>query len=394
MPKGKKRKTSTVPPPGQPWISYCRNPARMTAGNRATLLVDGASAYPSMLDAIFAATSTILMDSYIFNDDSAGRAFANALASAARRGVSTWLIRDGAGTWSVDRAFFRKLKEAGVHVLEYRPIAPWRRGFGLLRRNHRKLLVVDGRVGFAGGMNVGGEWLPREDGGQGWHDIHVRIEGPAAQDLSRLALATWKSHGNVDLDRRLFLPEAVSAGEEHVNVVGSGEIKMRRAIRESYLHAIRRAERYIYIANAYFVPDRGFRRALRNACARGVDVRVMVPAKGDILPVRMASQALYGRLLRAGVRIFLWKREVLHAKTAVIDGEWATVGSFNIDHRSWTMNLEVNVDVVGARFSDGLRKVFESDETHCSELSREDWARRPFLQRVVERFFRLFRRWM
>ncbi|MDD5306716.1 MAG: phospholipase D-like domain-containing protein [Deltaproteobacteria bacterium] len=366
----------------------------MTAGNRATLLVDGASAYPSMLDAIFAATSTILMDSYIFNDDSAGRAFANALASAARRGVSTWLIRDGAGTWSVDRAFFRKLKEAGVHVLEYRPIAPWRRGFGLLRRNHRKLLVVDGRVGFAGGMNVGGEWLPREDGGQGWHDIHVRIEGPAAQDLSRLALATWKSHGNVDLDRRLFLPEAVSAGEEHVNVVGSGEIKMRRAIRESYLHAIRRAERYIYIANAYFVPDRGFRRALRNACARGVDVRVMVPAKGDILPVRMASQALYGRLLRAGVRIFLWKREVLHAKTAVIDGEWATVGSFNIDHRSWTMNLEVNVDVVGARFSDGLRKVFESDETHCSELSREDWARRPFLQRVVERFFRLFRRWM
>jgi cardiolipin synthase A/B len=366
----------------------------MSAGNRVTLLVDGASAYRAMLDAIAGAKSTILMDSYIFNDDRAGRAFADALGAAARRGVNTRLIYDGVGNWNVDGGFFRGMEQAGVHVLEYHPIAPWRRGFGLLRRNHRKLLVADGRIGFVGGMNVGDEWLPRDDGGQGWHDIHAKIEGPAVTELSRLALSTWKSHGEVNLDRRLFLPDVPPAGDENVNVVGSRERRMHKAIRDSYLHAIRRAERYIYIANAYFVPDRGFRRALRNACSRGVDVRVMVPAKGDILPVRMAGQALYGRLLRAGVRIFLWQREVLHAKTAVIDGEWATVGSYNIDRRSWTMNLEVNVDVVGARFSAGLRKVFEGDQASCTELSREEWARRPFLQRIVERFFRLFRKWM
>jgi cardiolipin synthase len=190
------------------------------------------------------------------------------------------------------------------------------------------------------------------------------------------------------------LPEVERVGSTFANIIGSRERKKRRVIRQSYLHAIRNAERYIYIANAYFLPGRGFRRALRNAVKRGVDVRVMVPARGDILPVQLASQALYGPLMRAGIRVFLWHQAVLHAKTAVIDDQWSTVGSFNIDHRSWAMNLEVNVNVVGPEFAGQLREVFESDQSACEELTPVVWRRRPILLRLLEGFCYLFRNWM
>lgn len=366
----------------------------MESGNRVALLVDAAEAYPAMLGALDGAERTVLMDSYIFNDDDAGRLFGDALMKAAKRGVRTYLIVDAIGTMHVDDAFFDEMRRAGVHVLTYRTWAPWRRSFGFLRRNHRKMLVVDGAVGFAGGLNIGAEWLAVNDGGHGWHDIHVRVEGPAVREFSRLAMATWHGHGNIQLDSRNFLPEVPPVGDEYVNIVGSRERKNRKAIRESYLQAIRRATQYIYIANAYFLPDLGFRRALKNAVKRGVDVRVMVPKEGDIMPVQLASQALFGRLMRMGIRILLWQNAVLHAKTATIDGQWATVGSFNIDHRSWAMNLEVNVNVVGPTLSNRLREVFLQDESRCITLSPTEWKRRPLLIKLLEKFFFLFRRLM
>jgi cardiolipin synthase len=347
-----------------------------------------------MLEAIAGAQRSVLMDSYLFNDDVAGRAFADALKERASVGVPVHLIVDGVGTLNVPRSFFEGLEEAGIRVLEYNPVAPWRKHWGILRRNHRKLLVVDGCVGFAGGLNVGDEWLPKQLGGMGWHDVHVRVIGPAVRDLSRLAISTWKAHRGVDLDARIFLPEVAPAGEALVSIIGSGERKKRRTIQRSYLHAIKRARDYIYIANAYFIPGAGFRRALYNAVRRGVDVRVMLPASGDIYPVQMASRALYSRLLKRGVRLLLWQGAVLHAKTAVIDDAWATVGSYNIDRRSWAMNLEVNVNVLGPGTAGELRRVFERDRAMCEELTYDRWHRRPLGQKLVERFFHLFRRLM
>jgi cardiolipin synthase len=366
----------------------------MRSGNQVDLLVDGAEAYPAMLEAIAAAKKTILMASYIFNGDRAGQMFAEALADRARSGVAVYLIVDGLGTLQVPGEFFEELSQSGVVILEYRPPAPWRRGWGLLRRDHRKVLVVDGEVGFTGGLNVGSEWLPLEAGGQGWHDIHARIRGPAVRELAKLIVSTWAIHGGVILDARRFLPAVEAVGTTYSSIIGSRERKKRKVIRQSYLHAIRHARDYIFIANAYFLPGRGFRRALRNAVRRGVDVRVMVPARGDILPVQLASQALYGSLLRAGIKVFLWKQAVLHAKTAVIDDQWATVGSFNIDHRSWAMNLEVNVNVVGSELAGQLRQVFEADQGRCEQLTRRKWRRRPLLLRLLEGFFYLFRNWM
>jgi cardiolipin synthase len=371
-----------------------RSPDLAVAGNRVRLLVDGEEAYPAMLEAIAGARRGILMDSYIFENDVAGGLFGDALAERARSGVRVHLTVDSVGTINVPEGFFDGLRRAGVEVLEYHPVAPWRKGWGLLRRNHRKLLVVDGVVGFAGGINIGDAWLPKKLGGLGWHDVHVRIEGPAASDLARLAMATWRRHADIRPNPRLFAPEVADAGGTAVTIIGSGERKKRRSIRGAYLRAIRQARHYIYIANAYFIPDLGLRRALRNAVRRGIDVRVMVPANGDILPVQLASQALLGRILRCGIRVFLWQGAMLHAKTAVIDDDWSTVGSFNLDHRSWSMNLEVNVNVVEPAFAARLREVWERDEALCVELTREAWRARPLLKRLIERFFFLFHRWM
>ena len=398
MPLLRKRKSpSEIPAPAvadEDWAPYCRFPGHMIGGNDVRLLVDGGQAFPAMLEAIDGAERTVLMESYIFHDDEAGRLFAGALARAAARGVITCLGVDGLGTMHVPAAFFEEMERAGVRVLEYRPPSPWRRQWGLLRRNHRKLLVVDNAVGFTGGINIGDEWLPREQGGLGWHDIHVRIEGPAVRELTRLSISTWRTHGEVDLPPHEFLPPSPAAGDTWAAVVGSRERKRRKAIRQSYLHAINRARRYIYLANAYFLPDRAYRHALGNAVKRGVDVRVMVPARGDILAVQLASQSLYGRLLRRGVRLFLWNDALLHAKTAVIDDLWATAGSFNIDHRSWAMNLEVNANIVGPVFAGRLREQFEEDQQRCTELAYHVWRRRPWPLRFLERFFGLFRRWM
>jgi cardiolipin synthase len=207
-------------------------------------------------------------------------------------------------------------------------------------------------------------------------------------------MSTWHGHAGIMLDPNRFLPDAIQVGSEYVCIIGSRERKKRKAIRKSYLHAIRRAREYIYIANAYFLPDRGFRRALKNAVKRGVDVRVMVPGEGDILSVRMASQALFGRLLRMGVRVLLWQNALLHAKTAVIDGQWTSIGSSNIDHRSWSMNLEVNVIVVGSTISNRLREVFQRDEEQCLALTPVAWKRRPLFIKLLEKFFYLFRKLM
>jgi cardiolipin synthase A/B len=372
----------------------CLAPEAMVGGNLVTLLVDGEQAYPAMLEAIALAERSVLMDSYIFNDDDAGRAFAAALAERARAGIPVHLTVDGVGTLGVPSEFFDELRGAGVEVLVYKPIPFWRKGWGLLRRNHRKLLVIDGRVGFAGGINIGDAWLPREKGGRGWHDIHIRVEGPAVRKLASLSLSTWEKLAGLRPNWRLFAPDVPPAGGTSVSIVGSRERKKRRPIRRSYVHAIKSARRYIYIANAYFVPDRGIRRALRNAVRRGVDVRVMVPAKGDIPFVQLASEALYDRALKAGVRMLLWQDAVLHAKTAVIDDQWATIGSFNLDHRSWSMNLEVNVNVVERDFALRLRAVYELDEARCAVLEREAWRRRPLWRRFAQWFFFLFHRWM
>jgi len=362
-------------------------------GNQLRLLRDGSAAYPEMLAAIASAEQQILLEMYWFGSDSIGRKFAAALAAAAQRGVEVAIIFDAVGSVGASYQMFDELSRAGAQVIEYNPIAPWKRRFRLsklTRRDHRKILVVDGKTGFTGGINIADYWLPLDDGGAGWRDDMVRIEGPAVAGLSDCFARVWgRLRG-----RKLSLPDAVlqppssQSGRRlrlpAVRVLGQRFLRTQREISRAYLHYLRRAQRRIFIANSYFVPDGRVLRALTRAARRGVDVRIIVPGQSDVDIVRHASRAVWGRLLRAGVRIFEWEESVLHAKTAVVDGLWSTIGTFNFDYMSLRMNLEVNVSVLDERFAERMESSFLEDSVRCREVFLVDFRFRPLGQRLLE----------
>ena len=373
------------------------NRHRAIDGHRVELLVDGKETFPAMLEAIEDAERFVSLETYIFQPDRIGHIFRDALARAARRGVEVRVVFDSIGSYDTDGAFWHPLAEAGADLLEFHPVASWRQRWPetLNRRNHRKLLVVDGEVGFCGGINIHDEELPADQGGAGWRDIHVRLRGPAIREMHRQFLATWRYGGGPPpRDLEALLPRPSQAGPLTVRVVGTEAFRQRRSIQQAYLHAIRQARRFVYLWNPYFIPDRDVRRGLRNACRRGVDVRVIVPARSDVVAAQFASRRLFERLLRYGVRIFEWREHVMHAKCGVIDAEWSTVGSYNLDHRSLLHSLEMNVMVYGDEFGRQMVETFERDLGSCAEVDPEAWAYRPLLDRLLERFFYMFRYWL
>jgi cardiolipin synthase len=371
----------------------------MTSGNRVSLLRNGESAFPEMIRAIDAARSTINLEIYCIRSDETGWTFARHLAERARLGVEVNLIYDGFGSFGTSWEFFHYLESAGVRLLEFHPLFPWRRSWGWQKRDHRKMLIVDGEVGFTGGLNIGDEYA----GDHGWRDTQVRIEGPAVREMQRLFLATWKRYDGRPLDPYRYFPAQPSNGEARhpvddrsslVQVMGNHEWKNRHRIRKSFLRGIREAKKSIHIAHAYFVPDRGIRRALRNAVRRGVEVTLLLPGVSDVLPIDYASRALYARFLCCGVRIFEWPHPVLHSKTVIIDRIWSSVGSYNIDHRSLFHNLEVIVNVYDEGFGERMEEAFAKDLSGSKEVVLSEWERRPLHQRALERFFYFFRYWL
>jgi cardiolipin synthase A/B len=363
--------------------------AHCVDGNEVRLLRNGEQAYPQMLSAIAAAREQVLLEMYWFGSDSIGRKFAAALAEAAQRGVEVSIIYDAVGSVGASEDMFAELRRAGARVIEFNPIAPWKRRFRLsklTRRDHRKILIVDGKTGFTGGINIADFWLPREEGGAAWRDDMVRLDGPAVADLSDCFALSWKRLRGAPLRLVGFVaaPPARVAAIQAVRVLGQHFLRTQRQISRAYLHYVQRAQSRVFIANSYFVPDRRILRALSRAARRGVDVRIIVPGQSDVDIVRHASRAVWGRLLRAGVRIFEWDESVLHAKSAVIDGRWSTTGTFNFDYLSLRLNLEVNVSVLDERFASRLQDSFLEDFGLCREVRLVDFRFRPLGQRLLE----------
>lgn len=352
-----------------------------------------------MLQAIDSAQRQVLLEMYWFDSDHVGRLFATALLAAAARGVDVRVIYDAIGSIDADGQMFEELVLGGVKVLEFNPILPWRKRFRwarVSRRDHRKILVVDGCVGFTGGINIAAPWWPDDESVEPWRDDMVRVEGPAVEGFVHLFEATWQLESGESLelfesqvvgDRRM--PEDLA-----VSVLGENYFRNRQQIASAYLANIRTAQRRIWITNSYFVPDRPVVKSLITAAQRGVDVRVLLPGEIDIKIVRYASQAVWGKLMRAGVRIFEWSGNVLHAKTAVIDGEWCTIGTFNLDHLSVFTNLEVNLSVRDAEFGEALEQGFLWDLKRSREITRHDFAFRPLGERLLELFLYRFRKLM
>ncbi|MBX5482822.1 MAG: cardiolipin synthase ClsB [Myxococcaceae bacterium] len=362
------------------------DPSRMVPGNRFKLLRDGVEAFPEMLDAIRAARRKIRLEVYMFIDDAVGALFARALAEAAARGVQVKVLYDWLGSLPTRRAFFRRLRAEGVDVRAFKPLN-FARGIGaLIRRDHRKILVVDGEVAFVGGINLAAQWAPRGRGqGGGWRDDVMKIEGPAALTLERLFCASWRMEAHKRLyryRRRSARRRLLQPGDANAVILSS-----RRAIHRAYLRAIEHARRSVMIANAYFLPDGRLMRALRQAAQRGVSVQLILAGKSDHPWVKWATRALYDRMLGWGVQIYEWYDGVLHSKTAVVDGTWGTVGSFNLEPMSRRFNYEANLVFTDPRWGAALQRSFLEDSRLCRRITRDVWTKRPWWHRVIERLF-------
>jgi cardiolipin synthase len=362
--------------------------AEAVPGHRVEVLLDGAQAFPAMLRAIDAAERSCYLETYILRDDRIGRTFARALAGRARAGVETALIYDAVGSLGLPASYVGYLAEAGVRVASYHG-RPWR-VWEWNQRDHRKSLVVDGRVGFLGGINIGDEYDAREKGGGGWRDTQVRIEGPAVAEITRLFARTFLETTGRPLERAGEASPPPLGGPASVAVLGNRRHGERSKLRRAYLDAIDAARGRVRITSAYFIPDRGIRRALARAARRGVDVRVITAGVSDVLAEQLASRALYPGLLKAGVRLFERIERVLHAKTAVVDGRWSAVGSYNLNRRSIFHDLEVLATIVDEDTGAALERAFERDLADSLEVTRRAVRARPLLERALGQFFLRF----
>ena len=362
-------------------------------GNACQLLRDGVEAYPAMLAAIRGARRSIHLETYMFITDAVGEVFGEALAEAAERGVHVKVLYDALGSWTSRRGFFEALRARGVDIRPFKPFSSLGRGLRhLLRRDHRKILVVDGEVAFIGGVNISAHWAP-EGQGRAWRDDVLRVEGPAVYELERRFVATWRMafqdrfRSWREARRRRRQAALQKRGEVSLAVLSS-----RRSIHRAYLHAISRARRSVLVAAAYFIPDRKLVAALREAAQRGVEVSLLLNARSDHPWLVHATRAFYEKLLTAGVRIFEWERCVLHAKTAVVDGVWGTIGSFNLERLSLLFNHEVNAVFADPRLGRLLEESFRADCQSCREVDLERFRRRPLWRKLFERVLYAFRK--
>jgi cardiolipin synthase len=378
--------TSTPPsnPPPSGEAGAPPDPQWFTVGGDAVrLLRDGASAFPAMLDAIARARNEVLLEMYWVGADAVGERFRDALATQARAGVRVCVIYDSIGSLGITPAWWRPLFAAGGRAVEFHSISPLDPRFRLARvelRDHRKILVVDGTLGFTGGINLALPWSPTDEGGEGWRDDVIEVRGPAARELRSLFYGTWRklTRESKPLDVR-----PLSRKHKRPVWVLASQWRTLRSIHREYLVRIARARDRIDIANSYFVPDRRVRAALARAVARGVRVRVLVPSKSDVPVIQYAVEALFDTLLRHGVEVWTLPR-MLHAKTAIVDEAFTTIGSYNLDQRSWRKNLEVNLAVEDGAFARHVRSWFDRDLQTATRVDRAAWRERSMARRGLE----------
>ena len=375
----------------------------LIAGNKVTLLYDGPQTMAAMMEAISAAKNHINLETYIFDQDAVGLQFAELLIARQRSGVQVHVIYDAIGTLGTPQAFFDKMHEAGIQLVAFNPINPLK----LLalwapnNRDHRKILVVDGRVAFTGGVNISSTYAnsslfrskSRTNAKVGCRDTHLRIEGPAVAALQWEFLNNWVGQMAPALSDSNFFPPPTTAGNQLVRILASAP-GGDQDIYAAYILAINAAVKSVHITCAYFVPDVQILRALTQAAGRGVDVKLILPGVIEGGLVFYAGHSFYTEMLASGIRLYELQIAVLHAKTAVIDGMWSTVGSTNIDTRSFLHNYELNAVVFDSAFGAALESAFEEDLRFSKEVTPAQWAKRPFSNRVKEWAARRLEYWL
>jgi cardiolipin synthase len=375
----------------------------LTKGNKITLLADGPSAYAAMFKAMQGAKDHINLESYIFEDDETGRKFAALLLRKQAEGVQVNLIYDSLGSMKTPGAFFQRLRDGGIQVVEFNPINPMNAGetWGLTHRDHRKILIVDGKVAIMGGINISKVYssnpLKRKKNVKTpihWRDTDIQVEGPAVAEFQKLFLDTWMRQKGARLSARNYFPDQKESGKALVRVIGSTPGESNRIPFIVYVSAITFAEHSIHITNSYFIPDDQIVKALTEAAGRGVDVKIILPGTTDSKLALYAQRHHYSVLLKSGVKVYEHRTSLLHAKTATIDSVWSTVGSTNMDYLSLLNNDEVNAVILTHDFAVEMEKMFAGDLSNSRQITGEEWKKRPLLPRVGEWFVSLFGRWL
>ncbi|HZD41591.1 MAG TPA: cardiolipin synthase [Terriglobales bacterium] len=363
----------------------------IVGGNKVDILLNGDQTFPLMLREIKKAKSTVTFAQYLYKGGSLAHELAQSFAERCRAGVKVLILLDSQGSKDAPEEIPQTLRQAGCHLAYFRRVEapqlllPWE----LLRynyRNHRRILVIDGKVGFTGGYGISDAWLGDGRTKDHWRDTNVRIEGPAVKYLQAAFSESWLEATGRLIGGEGFFPRLEDRGKKWVQVVKSSPVGGSFQNYLLYLLSITSARKSILITNPYFIPDDRMIEALLDAAKRGVRVVILVPEKIDFKITYRASRKNYGELLQGGVKIFEYTPALLHAKTMVIDGVWATVGSTNLDNRSFALNEELNVVFYDTSLAQSLKDTFEDDLKHAKRITYEEWESRP----LTEKFFEIF----
>ncbi len=363
----------------------------LVGGNLIKELMNGDEIFPAMLAAIRAAERTITFETFIYWRASIGREFAEALAERARAGVRVHVLIDFVGSNKMDPALFALMSDAGAEVEKFHPLS-WYHLSRFNNRTHRKLLVIDGRIGFTGGVGIADEWRGNAQDAKHWRDTHFRVEGPVVAQMQAAFMTNWiKTRSTVEHTEGYF-PELKPVGPHFAQMFHSSPQEGSEDIRLMYLLSIAAARSHILLEQAYFVPDDLAIELLVAARKRGVRVEILTPSRHTDAPfVRRASRSRWGPLLESGMRIFEFQPTNLHYKVMIVDGLWSSVGSTNFDNRSFRLNDEANLNIHDAGFATRLEQIFDADKSRSREITLSEWKNRPKSERLWERALGLFR---
>lgn len=360
-------------------------------GNQVRQLLNGDEIFPPMLEAIRGAKTSITFETYIYWSGEIGKQFSEALAERSRDGVRVHVLLDWVGAGKIDSAYTDSMQKAGVQVERYHPLH-WYNVGRMNNRTHRKLLVIDGRIGFTGGVGIADNWLGNAESPDHWRDSHFRVEGPVVAEMQAAFLDNWLKTKAEVLHGDRYFPELKQVGDQLAQVFKSSQGEGSESARLMYMLAITASQKSLQIANAYFVPDDLALETIVAARKRGVEIDVIVPGtKIDTEITRKASRSRWGPLLEAGARIHEYQSTMFHCKVMIVDGLFVSVGSTNFDSRSFRLNDEANLNVYDREFAAIPAKAFREDLTRSRQVTFEEWKHRPLREKIVEKAAGLLR---
>ncbi len=382
----------SVPAPYQPLVTLLANSnqSSLLYGSDMSIYTNGSDKFRDLISEIEKATHHIHLQYYIFCDDKIGNIIKELLIAKAKEGVEVRVLYDDVGCWKVKEKFFKEMQEAGIEVYAFLKVA-----FPVLTskvnyRNHRKIVVIDGKVGFMGGMNIADRYEKGTDWGT-WRDTHFKITGKGVHGLQAAFLIDWYVVSKQLLNAKIYYPPVPVYSDDNImQIATSGPVGQWRILLQAYIFMIANAKKYIFIQTPYFLPTEGLNQALQTSALGGIDVRLMLPKRSDTRTANMATHSFIDEMVKAGVKVYFYKPGFLHSKLLVTDDAVTCIGSANMDFRSFEHNFEINAFVYQPAFAKQMRKVFMYDMHHCERLVPTRWLRRPLKQRLAESFMRLF----